>query len=88
MKKPVCLLLICFLAEMASAQMKGGRVTASPTINNTSIRRSEKAEGRQISNFQSHRRYSAVVNSHYNKQFKRNRDKAQQSQQTEQKKER
>lgn len=80
MKKPVFIFLICLITGMVSAQ-KGGRITSSPTLNNTSIRRSEKAENRQLKSFQNTRRYSGVVNSHASKQLRRNRSKAKQSQQ-------
>jgi hypothetical protein len=86
MKKPVCLILICFLAEITSAQIKGGRVTAGPAFDNPSIRRSEKAEGKQLNAFQNHRRYSGEINSRSAKQLRRNREKAQESQQPQQKK--
>lgn len=70
MKKPVCILMICFLSGMVSAQTtKGGKV--SPTLDNPSIRKSERAENRQLKSFQNHKRYSAVVNNPAAKAAKR-----------------
>ncbi len=60
MKKPVCLILICLVSATTFAYGNHGR---SPVLDNTSIRRSERAMNSQTSSFQNHRRYSAVVNS-------------------------
>ncbi len=60
MKKPVCLILICLVTSAVCAYGNHGR---SPVLDNTSIRRSERAMNSQTSSFQNHRRYSTVVNS-------------------------
>ncbi|HTB31400.1 MAG TPA: hypothetical protein VK808_05195 [Bacteroidia bacterium] len=61
MKKPVCLILICLVSAVSYAFGSHGR---SPVLDNTSIRRSERAMNAQTRSFQTHRRYSSEVNSH------------------------
>jgi hypothetical protein len=62
MKKPVFLFLICLLSGIASAQsIKGGYVRVSPTVNNSSIRRSVREQAAQTKNFATQRRYSSAV---------------------------
>jgi hypothetical protein len=75
MKKPVCIFLICLVSGIVSAQQRGGRVNS--TLDNSSIRRSEKAENKQLKTFQTHRRYSSVVNNPAAKAAKKKDAKAQ-----------
>lgn len=59
MKKPVCLLMICLLSTLVYAQ--NGKV--SSVVDNPSIRKSEKTQDKQTKEFQTHKRYSNLVNS-------------------------
>jgi len=77
MKKPVCIFLICLLSGIVSAQtMRGGHIIVSPSVNNPSIRKSERAQSRQTQNFTSQRRYSSAVNGRKAKAVRRQQAKS------------
>jgi hypothetical protein len=62
MKKPMCILLACFVSGLIYAFPGGPK--GSPVLNNPSIKRSEKDMNKQVSSFQNHKRYSSIVGSH------------------------
>jgi len=80
MKKLLCLLSIC-LASGITYAFPGNGKKANATVDNPSIKKSEKEQDKQTKTFQNQRRYSGQVNSHSAKQRKRNAAKAQQKQQ-------
>lgn len=73
MKKPVFLLIVFLVSGMGCAF--AGNPKTNPTVDNTSIRKSEKAEGRQIKEFQNHSRYSSIVYSHRGKALRKQQAK-------------
>jgi len=73
MKKLVFLLVIWVVCGIDYAF--AGNPKTSPTVDNTSIRKSEKAEGKQLKDFQNHPRYSSVVNSHRAKALRKQQAK-------------
>jgi hypothetical protein len=58
MKTRVCLLLICFFGKVVFAQTTLNKLP--PTQDNSSIKKSEKAQGRQTKEFQSKKSYSSM----------------------------
>jgi hypothetical protein len=73
MKKPVCLLFVCLMYGMIFAFSGGTK--GSPAMNNPSIKKSEKDMNKQVGNFQSHHRYSSLVNNHAAKTLKKQQAK-------------
>jgi len=73
MKTLVCLVLVCFLSGMAYASRENEK--KSPTVYNTSIKKSEREMNAQVKNFQSHRLYSSYINSHRSKALKKQQAK-------------
>jgi len=59
MKKPVCILLICLVSGITYAQTTAK--PGSPSVDNTSIRKSKKAQDKQTKEFETQKRYSSVV---------------------------
>ena len=73
MKKSVFLLIVFLVSGIGYAF--AGNPKTSPSVDNTSIRKSEKVEGRQIKDFQNHTRYSFIVNSHKAKALRKQQAK-------------
>ncbi len=74
MKKPVLFLLICLFSGMLYA-FSGDK--KSPAVSNSSIKKSERGMDKQTKDFQTKRRYSSLINSHYAKAQRKQQPKAQ-----------
>jgi len=62
MKKLACLLLVCSVCGATFAIQSKNKV--SPSVDNTSITKSKKAENHQIKEFQSDRHFGKIVKGH------------------------
>jgi hypothetical protein len=75
MKTLVCFLFICFLGEITFAQTTLNKIP--PTQDNSSIRKSERAQSRQTREFQSRRSYASMKGHGVKNQKKQSKNQAQ-----------
>jgi hypothetical protein len=76
MKKLVSLILICLLSG-ASFALQTTLHKLPPTMDNSSIHKSERAQESQTNEFQSHRRHSSAVKRHGASKSKKQQSKNQ-----------
>lgn len=72
MKRLMFLLVICMMSGITYA----GNVKKSPTVDNSSIRRSERLSNKQTRQFANNRHFSSVTHNHRAKALKKQQAKS------------